>query len=99
MSDDKKNFGQIRFDEQVAPDACVVSHRHNGETRTLMAHPASDGKPIPPGGEVMHIDPSCDDGWHNVTFHHRNGPAQVATPAYRDGYDRIFGKKQTVGEA
>ena len=27
------------------------------------------------------------------------GPAQVATPAYRAGYDRIFGKKQKVGIA
>lgn len=28
----------------------------------------------------------------------RSGPAQVATPAYREGYDRIFGK-QKIGLA
>ncbi len=28
-----------------------------------------------------------------------SGPAQVATPRYREGYDRIFGKKKEVGLA
>jgi hypothetical protein len=28
-----------------------------------------------------------------------DGPAQVATPAYREGYDRIFGTKPAVGQA
>lgn len=27
------------------------------------------------------------------------GPAQVATKQYRDGYDRIFGTKPTMGKA
>jgi hypothetical protein len=27
------------------------------------------------------------------------GPTRVATPAYRDGWDRIFGGKQAVGQA
>ena len=26
------------------------------------------------------------------------GPAQVATPAYREGYDRVFGKRATSKE-
>jgi hypothetical protein len=30
---------------------------------------------------------------------HKNGPAQVATDAYRTGWDNIFGKKPTVGLA
>lgn len=29
----------------------------------------------------------------------RSGPAQVATEAYRECYDRIFGGRQTVGQA
>jgi|GEM_PF-2202509 len=27
------------------------------------------------------------------------GPAQVATPAYRDNWDTLFGKGQVVGQA
>jgi hypothetical protein len=33
-------------------------------------------------------DPSC-----------AKGPAQVATKAYRDGHDRIFGTRPTLGKA
>ncbi len=28
-----------------------------------------------------------------------DGPAQVASDAYRDGWDTLFGKKQVVGQA
>ena len=28
-----------------------------------------------------------------------SGPAQVATPAYRDHWETLFGKKQPVGQA
>jgi hypothetical protein len=37
-----------------------------------------------------------EDGWHDIETVYRvsDGPAQVATPAYRAGYDRIFGKKE-----
>ena len=27
------------------------------------------------------------------------GPAQVASTSYRDGYDRVFGGRQEVGQA
>jgi len=34
-----------------------------------------------------------------VTRSTRSGPPNVATPAYREGWDRIFGKKSDIGEA
>jgi len=37
---------------------------------------------------------TSDDGERN-----QSGPPQVETPAYREGYDRIFGKKPSVGLA
>jgi hypothetical protein len=52
-----------------------------------------------PGSEIAHISPEDSDGWHEVQTLYRNGPAQVATPKYREGYDRIFGKKPDVGLA
>lgn len=72
---------------------------------------AKDGKPIPPGAELVNIGPSNKTGWRpgesiyggrenpDTRRAASDGPAQVATPAYRDGYDRIFGKKATVGQA
>lgn len=68
-----------------------------------------DGQPIPEGVELIHVGAEDDDGWRDVTTLYgrepersapeRNGPAQVATPAYRNGYDRIFSKKREVGLA
>lgn len=58
---------------------------------------ADDGKSIPPGGELAILENVGEDGWGNATTLYTqtlNGPAQVATPAYREGYDRIFGKKE-----
>lgn len=57
-----------------------------------------EGQPIPEGTELIHVGAEDDDGWRDVTSIYKSGSAQVATPAYRDGYDRIFGK-QKVGEA
>jgi len=61
-----------------------------------------DGQPLPEGAELIHVGASDDDGWRDVTpiYERRaSGPPQVATPAYRAGYARIFGKKQEVGVA
>lgn len=43
-------------------------------------------------------DTSVDSG-NAASVLPTSGPAQVATPAYRAGYDRIFGKKTAVGVA
>jgi hypothetical protein len=61
-----------------------------------------DGDPIPEGAEIIRAGPEDDDGWRDVTTiygEQRTGPAQVASPQYREGYDRIFGKKPEVGLA
>jgi hypothetical protein len=63
------------------------------------AVPAQDGKPIPEGVELVHLGPADCEGWRNVEMTFMRGPAQVASPAYREGYDRIFGKKREVGLA
>jgi hypothetical protein len=36
---------------------------------------------------------------HGPTCSPSSGPAKVNSPAYRDGYDRIFGTRPTVGQA
>jgi hypothetical protein len=61
-----------------------------------------EGQPIPEGAELAHLSGENEDGWRDVTSVYKResaGPAQVATPAYREGYDRIFWKKQKVGVA
>jgi hypothetical protein len=67
-----------------------------GELRALQ-----EGRPIT--GEVVTLSPRkdnprvCDvtESYAPPTTHHK-GPAKVATPAYREGWDEIFGKKAPV---
>ena len=60
------------------------------------AHVAKDGQALLPGQVLYHIDPTG-----KVVSAIRasgTGPAKVSTPAYRQGWDRIFGNP-TVGQA
>lgn len=99
MADDKSD-GQIRFGRQVGPDAVIAIRRDaDGNEHEVMVRPGGDGAPMLPSSEIAHISPEDSDGWHEVQTLYRNGPAQVATPKYREGYDRIFGKKPDVGLA
>ncbi len=93
-----KKSGEIRFGPQIAPDTHIAVRRDaDGSEHKVIAGRLEDGASITPGTEIMTVNPKCRDGWHEVQPIY--GPPQVATPAYRDGYDRIFGKKPTVGEA
>lgn len=70
----------------------------DGRLDTMIFRETKSGEPIPPGAEFVRVGPDRD-GWRDVeTIYKTGGPAQVATPAYRDGYDRIFGK-QKIGLA
>jgi hypothetical protein len=73
-------------------------HLEAGEVR-----PLRDGQPLAPGGEVVRLverpgtpclyDVKVDyqvPGTHESTERSSNGPAQVATPAYRDSWERTF---------
>lgn len=62
---------------------------------------AKDGQPIPEGAEFIDVAEQDSDGWRDldVIYSNKSGPAQVASPAYRAGHDRIFGKAQKVGIA
>lgn len=59
-----------------------------------------EGQPLREGAELIRVGDEDEDGWRDVTsiYGGRSGPAQVATPRYRENYDRIFGK-QKVGLA
>src|SRR5258708_22247531 len=72
----------------------------SGEVR-----PMAEGKPLHPGGEVVRLERRADaKGVFDVHVDYKvpaasdtaappglTGPAQVATPAHRDAWDRTFG--------
>jgi len=99
-SEDKHE--EISIGPEISPGlfACV-RRSPDGEITQATCSPAKEGAPIPPGAEFAIADEAtCDCGtWRKLTSVYKAGPAQVATPAYREGHDRIFGKKQKVGLA
>lgn len=76
----------------ATPDGrTVFEDCQSGKKRTMEA--VQEGKPIPADAELAMVLP--DEDGHHVTMEDvgdlRSGPVQVATPAYRSGWDRTFG--------
>jgi len=92
-----KNKDQIRITSQG-----TAVRRNAEEVSFGTFREVKEGQPIPEGAELIQASEADSDGWRDVTSIYSNvksGPAQVATPKYRAGYDRIFGKKPSVGLA
>lgn len=81
----------------------AVVRREDGTEATGLVRTSQEGRPLSENAECIQVDDcgsQCGgEGWHDMTTLYKHGPAQVATPAYRTGYDRIFGGRQKVGEA
>ncbi len=82
----------------LGPDGVAVRHTDGG-TGFGTFREVKEGQPIREGAELIRVGDEDKDGWRDVTSIYKSGPAQVATPRYREGYDRVFGKKQKVGLA
>jgi hypothetical protein len=94
-----KPTDEISIGPEIAPGAHLALRRQGDEIREVVIRPAKDGEPLRPNSELAHVGAPRDDHWRDLTSIYKSGPAQVATPAYREGHDRIFGKKQKVGLA
>jgi hypothetical protein len=94
---------QLRIGAEIAPNTRIVERRgERSGVGTLT--PVKEGQPLQEGTELVKVTRG-DDEWHDVETIYRHeaapslsGPPQVATPEYREGYDRIFGK-QKIGLA
>jgi len=70
-----------------------------------MIRPTREGEPLVGGGMCLeHQSGNIYTVVHEVAPMARaasksSGPAQVATDQFREGWDRIFGSRQPVGEA
>ncbi len=95
---------EIAIGDEISPGVYRALRRQDGKVREVRVRVSDDGDALHPGEEIADLGPSscdCGDGhWRELTSIYKlSGPPQVATPAYRKGYDRIFGGKQKVGEA
>lgn len=94
---------QIRIGAEISPNVRQVERRKDGRIARGELGLLREGQPIPEGSELVKLVPG-EDEWHDCETVYRveptlSGPPQVATPEYRAGYDRIFGKKPVVGIA
>jgi hypothetical protein len=78
-------------DGDVAP--CV--QMRDGRPRIGTLRRAEGNEPLEPHEQSVELRPIR----RGVSVMRLTKPAQVATEAYREGYDRIFGTKQEVGQA
>ena len=75
----------------------VVKVRGDGTKSMTVSFPLREGRPLPPGAEhFVHVG---GGEYRKMALGGGQGPAQVATEDYRQGWETIFGKKQPVGEA
>ncbi len=94
---------QVRFGQEVGPNTRLVERRKGDRVSVGTLTPLKNGQSLFTGAEVVKVTPG-EGEWHDVESIYRDGeptlsgPPQVATPAYRAGYERIFGK-QKVGLA
>jgi hypothetical protein len=97
-----KQKDQMRLGGMVSDGHGAAFRRQDGKLSFGTFTEVKDGQPIPEGAELVHLSGENEDGWRDVTSVYKresSGPAQVATPQYRENYDRIFGTKQKVGVA
>jgi hypothetical protein len=81
---------QVRFESENH----ATIRRQDGRVEVGTFHEMREGQPMPDGAELVQIDYRPNSEWHDSKTLYKNGPSQVATPKYREGYDRIFGKKE-----
>lgn len=91
MSDEERPFDSLH-EAGECPEGGVHMIASKDGRPVGMTHMErlEEGRPIPPGRTVYYTD---DDGHIVDTF--RYGPAQVASPRYRDGWDAVFGKQKS----
>jgi hypothetical protein len=77
-----------------------LHHGTDHTTRIGVMKPMEDGKPI--GEDAVLLEQREGTGLYNVVgsvSDLKKGPSKVNSPAFRSGWDRIFGKPATVGSA
>lgn len=90
MSNDR-----LRFVDCANGKLIMQLENKNGEPISLgECAPLEDGKPISPGAtEIFQVEHTSQPGLYDIVSRTKIGPAMVSTPAYRAGYDAIFGSK------
>jgi hypothetical protein len=89
-------------------EGAKVLRARSGRVEAGEVRPLREGRPLAAGGEVVRLEPRADaSALFNVHVEHvvpaakepspaRSGPAQVATRAYRESWERTFGAGKSL---
>lgn len=77
----------------------AIRHREDHTTEVGTLGRLEDGKPIPEEARMVELSEDGRLRLGQSVAEMKKGPAKVASPSYRSGWDRIFGTKATVGQA
>lgn len=87
----KKKRGHLH----CGPDEHYVIEPCGGRGRALVTRNAPPGTSLLPGEGLVQVTP-LEDGHVEYEIIHHAKPAQVATPAYRRGWEATFAGNKTV---
>lgn len=89
--DDKKNDGEMIVGPAYG-DSNLCLAKEGEEVRLGQIRTLQDGESLRPGEDLVELK-SMGDGIYGYQVLHRSGPSKVASPSYREGWDRVFGKE------
>lgn len=100
MSNDKCKKGDVLYAGPAGPNGTFPFIRHLPDHKTEMgiAKPVKNGEPLHGGAVLLEARPD-EPGTFDVHSVDAGGPPKVTSDDYREGWDRIFGGKQPVGQA
>ena len=75
--------------------AHVCQHRSAEGVEFKVIRPLQEDEEPPP--EAMHLEHISGPYYSSTSAH--KGPSTASNPAFRSGWDRVFGKKAEVGQA
>jgi len=90
MADDKKQdiFKPIAY----SGDSVLGARCKNGEVTLVEGERVKHGEPLNPENDLLSLRPRKDGAFDVKVIYEGKGPAKVATPKYRKGWDDVFGK-------
>ena len=94
MSDEKLETMRI---DGIGTDGALQVSREDGRIGDLT--PLREGQPLRSGEEIVQLCGSDEPGTVRFrTLYKHGGPSRASTPAYRDRYDAVFGRKAKAGD-
>jgi len=92
----------ITLGPQIAADGTRLGLRQRENSlEEVHVVPLVNGRPLEADSTILALSHRQGEVYDVIDSYKpaRSGPAQVATKAYRTGYDRIFGGSAAVGQA